>query len=101
MQNNYYAWSPSIRTAGYRKSSWTLHILWTLYYLCLLLREDIYCNDSKIAEYENIDPKTSSTACVIMHRLITLHVLDYNMEDGILVIEAGTSSPSYKKRVDG
>ena len=34
-------------------------------------REKFYCNDSKIAEFEMIDTKNSSTAHVVMYKLIT------------------------------
>ena len=36
-----------------------------------MMLKKIYCNDSKITEFEMIDTKDSSTAYVVMYELIT------------------------------
>ena len=64
-------WSPWIQTAGYHRSSRVIYVFWLLYRLYQLLQKAFCCNDSKIAEFEMIDTKNSSTAYVVMYKLTT------------------------------
>ena len=46
--------------------------------------KNIYFNDSKITEFEKIDTKNSSIAYVVMYKLITYWLSDYNRRMGVL-----------------
>ena len=45
-------------------------VFWSLYNLYQLLKK-IYCNDSKIMEFEIIDTKNSSNAYIVRYNLFT------------------------------
>ena len=64
------------------------YVFWSLYCLYQPLQKTFYCNDSKITEVEIIDTQNSSTAYVVMYKLITYGSFDYS--HGV-----GTSFPSH------
>ena len=51
-----------------------------------IVSKTFYCNDNKITEFEIIDNKNSSTACVILYELIDLWVLDSNRMVGVWLL---------------
>ena len=45
--------------------------LQNIWLVLLIKKKQLYYNDSKITEFERIDNKNSSTAYVVMYKLIT------------------------------
>ena len=58
-----------------RNLSWTLCILVIKLPLPSVAKKTLYCNRNKINDNEMVDTKNSSTAYIIIHKLITLWVL--------------------------
>ena len=60
-----------MQPAGYHRSSWIIYAFWSLYHFYQLLQKTFDFNDSKITEFEMIDTENSSTAYVVIYKLIT------------------------------
>ena len=66
-----YLVSINSQPAGYHRSSRTIYVFWPLYCLYKLLQKNILLQGQQITEFKTIDTKNSSTAYVVMYKLIT------------------------------
>ena len=56
-------------------------------------KRTFYCNDSKITEFEMIDSNNSSTAYVVVYKLITWWFSDYSRRMGVLITPMTLAHP--------
>ena len=70
------AWSPQIQPAGYHRSSWTIYVFWSLYYLYYLLQKDYIVMAAKLRSLKWLIQK-------LLYRICSNIKVDYVMGFGL------------------